>query len=125
MFVDSRLQGAHPGERQHQGRVYTQRQGRDRQEKTKAMQEVKRRDFARKSAPRIGWSTLARRNWNWKWRGPSCRGINLEPQALVGRPSAIRRQGLSVQLRNDRETQILKLQCQLNNHSLTGHLEGT
>ena len=32
---------------------------------------------------------------------------------------------MSVQLRNDEETQILKLQCQLNNHGLTSHLEGT
>ena len=30
-----------------------------------------------------------------------------------------------MQLRNDEETPILKLQCQLNNHGLIGHLEGT
>ena len=30
-----------------------------------------------------------------------------------------------MQLRNDEETQVLKLQCPLNNHGLTGHLEGT
>jgi len=30
-----------------------------------------------------------------------------------------------VQLRNDEETQILTPQCRLNNHGLTGHLEGT
>ena len=28
-----------------------------------------------------------------KLQEPNCRGINLEPQALVGRPSAIRRRG--------------------------------
>ena len=30
-----------------------------------------------------------------------------------------------MQLKNDEEIQILMLRCQLNNHSLTGHLEGT
>ena len=30
-----------------------------------------------------------------------------------------------MQLRNDEEIQILTLRCQLNNHGLTGHLEGT
>ena len=30
-----------------------------------------------------------------------------------------------MQLRNNEETQILKPQCRLNNHGLTGHLEGT
>ena len=30
-----------------------------------------------------------------------------------------------MQLKNDEEIQILKLLCQLNNHGLTGHLEGT
>ena len=64
-----------------------------------------------KPAPRIGWSTSARRNWNWKRWEPNCRGINLEP--------------LSVQLRKDEEIQILTLRCQVNSHGLTGHLEGT
>ena len=54
---------------------------------------TRRLNSARKSAPRIGWSTSARRNWNWKQQVPNCRGINLEPQALVGRPSAFRRRG--------------------------------
>ena len=30
-----------------------------------------------------------------------------------------------MQLRNDEEIRILTLRCQLNNHGLTGHLEGT
>ena len=86
---------------------------------------TRRSNSARKSAPRIGWSTSARRNWNWKRREPNCRGINLEPQALVAVHQPLGGGGLSVQLRSDEETQILKLQCPLNNHGLTGHLEGT
>ena len=53
----------------------------------------RRSNSARKSAPKIGWSTTARKNWNWKRQVSNCRGINLEPQALVDRPSAIRRRG--------------------------------
>ena len=84
-----------------------------------SMVSTKRLNYARKFAPRIGWSTSVRRNWNWKQRVPNCRGINLEPNQPLGGGV------LSEQLWNDGETQTLKLQCPLNNHSLTGILEGT
>ena len=77
----------------------------------------------RKSAPRIGWSTSARRNWNWKRLEPNWRGINLEPQALVCHPSAIRRRGpvgAAEELwgNTDLEAPVSTKYC------LTGHLEG-
>ena len=47
----------------------------------------------RKSAPRIGRSTAARRKENSNRRPPNCRGSTRDPQAGHGRPSAISRRG--------------------------------
>ena len=54
---------------------------------------TRKSNSAKKSAPWMRQSTLARRNKNWKRRLPNWRGSNLEPQAFVGQPLAIRRQG--------------------------------